>query len=252
MNQQPIEKRVLQIVSAVGFFICVAVAVWGWQTGVLTSQERLQKLVGSLGLAGGVLFTVFQAVQVVIPILPGGLGCLVGVILFGPLWGFAYNYTGICIGSLLAFAVARTCGKPLLHLLFPRNHREVPPLDRGTGPLCKTVRAGNLLSRGPRRLPLLPGRNHRNVLAEIYCHHPPGKALRHRALQPGPDRRLEPDRSLIPSPLISTDFCRISAYPILSEGPVQTPPWAISSGSSAAPVPISIEGNRRRLVLRRF
>ncbi len=118
MNQQPIEKRVLQIVSVVGFFICVAVAVWGWQTGVLTSQERLQKLVGSLGLAGGVLFTVFQAVQVVIPILPGGLGCLVGVILFGPLWGFAYNYTGICIGSLLAFAVARTCGKPLLHLLF--------------------------------------------------------------------------------------------------------------------------------------
>lgn len=108
----------MQIVSAVGFFICVAVAVWGWQTGVLTSQERLQKLVGSLGLAGGVLFTVFQAVQVVIPILPGGLGCLVGVILFGPLWGFAYNYTGICIGSLLAFAVARTCGKPLLHLLF--------------------------------------------------------------------------------------------------------------------------------------
>lgn len=118
MNQQPIEKRVLQAVSAVGFFVCVAVAVWGWQTGVLTSQERLQKLVESLGLAGGVLFTVFQAVQVVIPILPGGLGCLVGVILFGPLWGFAYNYTGICIGSLLAFAVARTCGKPLLHLLF--------------------------------------------------------------------------------------------------------------------------------------
>lgn len=118
MNQQPIEKRVLQTVSAVGFLICVAVAIWGWQTGVLTSQERLQKLVGSLGLAGGVLFTVFQAVQVVIPILPGGLGCLVGVILFGPLWGFAYNYTGICIGSLLAFAVARTCGKPLLHLLF--------------------------------------------------------------------------------------------------------------------------------------
>ena len=118
MNQQPIEKRVLQTVSAVGFLICVAVAVWGWQTGVLTSQERLQKLVGSLGLAGGVLFTVFQAVQVVIPIPPGGLGCLVGVILFGPLWGFAYNYTGICIGSLLAFAVARTCGKPLLHLLF--------------------------------------------------------------------------------------------------------------------------------------
>lgn len=120
MNQQavPIEKRALQIASLAGFAVCVAVAVWGWQTGVLTSQERLRELVTKWGPAGALLFTVFQAVQVVIPILPGGLGCLAGVILFGPLWGFAYNYTGICAGSLLAFAVSRSCGRPLLHLLF--------------------------------------------------------------------------------------------------------------------------------------
>lgn len=118
MKQQPVEKRVLQFASLVGFLICIAIAIWGWQTGVLTSQERLQALVDRCGPAGALLFTVFQAVQVVVPILPGGLGCLVGVILFGPIWGFAYNYTGICIGSLLAFAVARSCGKPLLSLLF--------------------------------------------------------------------------------------------------------------------------------------
>lgn len=115
---RPVEKTVLQAVSAAGFLICVAVALWGWQTGVLTSQERLEALVSSLGLAGALLFTVFQAVQVVVPVLPGGLGCLVGVILFGPVWGFVYNYVGICAGSLMAFAVARNCGRPLLELLF--------------------------------------------------------------------------------------------------------------------------------------
>lgn len=118
MKQMPVEKRILQIASLTGFLICVAVAVWGWQTGVLTSQDRLQALVDRCGPAGALLFTVFQAVQVVVPILPGGLGCLVGVILFGPVWGFAYNYAGICVGSLMAFAVARSCGKPLLSLLF--------------------------------------------------------------------------------------------------------------------------------------
>ncbi|MCI8811236.1 MAG: TVP38/TMEM64 family protein [Oscillibacter sp.] len=118
MKQLPVEKRALQIASMTGFLICVAVAVWGWQSGVLTSQDRLQALVDRCGPAGALLFTVFQAVQVVVPILPGGLGCLVGVILFGPIWGFAYNYAGICIGSLMAFAVARSCGKPLLSLLF--------------------------------------------------------------------------------------------------------------------------------------
>ena len=79
MKQQnvPIEKRALQAASLVGFAICVAVSVWGWQTGVLTSQEKLQDLVSKWGPAGALLFTVFQAVQVVVPILPGGLGCLV-------------------------------------------------------------------------------------------------------------------------------------------------------------------------------
>ena len=33
-------------------------------------------------------------------ILPGGLGCLAGVILFGVWKGFWYNYIGICAGSM--------------------------------------------------------------------------------------------------------------------------------------------------------
>lgn len=115
---RPVEKTVLQTASFTGFVLCVLAALWGWRTGVLTSQERMQALVSSVGPAGALLFTVFQAVQVVVPILPGGLGCLAGVLLFGPAWGFVYNYVGICVGSLVAFAVARSCGKPLLSLLF--------------------------------------------------------------------------------------------------------------------------------------
>lgn len=130
MNR-PVEKTVLRAVSLAGFAICVLVALWGWKTGVLTSQERLQALVSSFGMAGALLFTVFQAVQVVVPILPGGLGCLAGVLLFGPVWGFAYNYVGICVGSLLAFGVARNCGKPLLPLLF--SEKTIEKYSRWTG-----------------------------------------------------------------------------------------------------------------------
>lgn len=115
---RPIEKTALRAASMAGFFLCAAAALWGWQTGVLTSQDRLQALVSNLGAAGMLLFVAFQAVQVVVPVLPGGLGCLAGVLLFGPVWGFVYNYVGICLGSLMAFGVARNCGKPLLSLLF--------------------------------------------------------------------------------------------------------------------------------------
>lgn len=113
-----VNRTVFQAVSLFGLLLCVAAGIWAWRAGLLTSQERMQAFVTSCGAAGGLLFVAFQAVQVVVPVLPGGLGCLVGVVLFGPALGFVYNYVGICIGSLLAFAVARSCGRPLLRLLF--------------------------------------------------------------------------------------------------------------------------------------
>ena len=112
------ERMTLQVLSLAGLVACVILALWGWRTGVLTSQEQMHALVHSCGAVGVVLFILFQAVQVVVPVLPGGIGCLAGVLIFGPVWGFVYNYVGICIGSLAAFAVARNCGKPLLTMLF--------------------------------------------------------------------------------------------------------------------------------------
>ena len=99
-----VEKTALQAASLFGLILCVLTGIWAWQAGLLTSQERLQAFVASCGAAGGLLFVAFQMVQV--------------VVLFGPVMGFVYNYVGICIGSLLAFAVARNCGRPLLSLLF--------------------------------------------------------------------------------------------------------------------------------------
>ena len=126
----PVEKTMLRAASLTGFVLCLLAALWGWQTGVLTSQERLQSLVAGCGAAGALLFVAFQAVQVVVPVLPGGLGCLAGVLLFGPVRGFVYNYIGICLGSLLAFAVARNCGRPLLSLLF--SQRTIDKYSRWT------------------------------------------------------------------------------------------------------------------------
>ena len=111
-------RRTVRLISLACWLGCGVLALWGWKSGIFASQEALQRFVAGLGVIGGLVFTLFQVVQVVVPVLPGGLSCLAGVILFGPLLGFVYNYVGICIGSLMAFAVARSCGKPLLSLLF--------------------------------------------------------------------------------------------------------------------------------------
>ena len=104
--------------AALGFLSCALLGIWMWKKGFLTDPLALQNRIRSLGWWAPAAFVVFQAVQVVIPVLPGGLGCLVGVLLFGPLWGFLYNYFGICIGSLMAFGIARQCGRPLLTRMF--------------------------------------------------------------------------------------------------------------------------------------
>ncbi|MBU5626960.1 TVP38/TMEM64 family protein [Oscillibacter sp. MSJ-2] len=111
-------QAALQLLSIAGFCLCVVLAIWGWRARLLTSPEAMAAFVGKAGVAGILLFVAFQIVQVVLPILPGGLGCLAGVLLFGGLHGFFYNYIGICVGSLLAFAIARCCGRPLLYRLF--------------------------------------------------------------------------------------------------------------------------------------
>jgi len=110
-----------RIISAVGLAASVALCVYGWKTGIFTSQEKLQTYISGFGIAGALVFIAFQAVQVVIPVLPGGLGCLGGVLLFGPWRGFLYNYVGICIGSVLAFLVAKYYGKPILRCFFAQK-----------------------------------------------------------------------------------------------------------------------------------
>lgn len=114
-------KVILRSISAAALLASASVTVWGWRSGVLTSQDSMQSFVSQAGALGVLLFIIFQIVQVVIPILPGGLGCLAGVLLFGPLLGFFSNYVGICIGSMLAFAIAKAYGRPLLPILFPTS-----------------------------------------------------------------------------------------------------------------------------------
>lgn len=67
------------------------------------------------------VFLLFQVLQVVIPVIPGGVTCSVGVIAFGPIWGFVLNYTGLVIGSVLAFTFARRFGMLLIKSIIPEK-----------------------------------------------------------------------------------------------------------------------------------
>lgn len=121
----------MKAVSIVGLLACVAFSIWGFASGLFTSQEAMKQAVSAFDPLAGPAFTLIQAAQVVIPIIPGGLGCLAGVVLFGPVQGFIYNYIGICLGSMAAFALARAFGRKLLIGLFGPGRIE--RYDKWTG-----------------------------------------------------------------------------------------------------------------------
>ena len=114
-------RQIFRCLSLLGFAVCVILAVWAWQSGLLTSQQAMYSFVQRAGFWGPALFLILQAVQVVIPILPGGISCLAGVLIFGPWLGFLLNYLGTCAGSMLAFLIARHFGRPVLGCLFQQE-----------------------------------------------------------------------------------------------------------------------------------
>lgn len=93
-----------------GWILFAVGVVWAWGAGLFTDTEKLQVLLEKSGILAPLLFVIVQAVQVVIPIMPGAIGCVFGVVFFGAFWGFVFNYIGICIGSVCAFLLARKYG----------------------------------------------------------------------------------------------------------------------------------------------
>lgn len=91
----------------------------GMLDGHFRSIQTLRAYVSSFGIFAPVILITIQALQVVLPILPGFLGCIVGAGLFGAAGGFWCNYIGISAGSIIAFLLARQFGVGLVKLMLP-------------------------------------------------------------------------------------------------------------------------------------
>lgn len=93
--------------------------VRGWASVRFDSVDSMREYIGSFGVFGPLVLTLIQALQVVLPVLPGFLGCIVGAGLFGAAGGFWCNYIGISAGSMAAFLLARRFGVSLVQKMVP-------------------------------------------------------------------------------------------------------------------------------------
>lgn len=109
-----VSRKLINFISIVGLGISIALTIYFINLGVFKDLDSLRGLVGDSIISGPIIFILIQILQVVIPIIPGGISTAAGVLLFGPYAGFIYNYVGICIGSIIIFLLGRRYGKPFI------------------------------------------------------------------------------------------------------------------------------------------
>lgn len=100
--------------TIIGMLLIIVFIIYGYNIGIFSSMETFSDFLKSTGPAAPLIFTFIQCIQVIIPILPGAIGCPVGVVAFGYFLGFIYSYVGICLGSVISFIIARKYGKPIV------------------------------------------------------------------------------------------------------------------------------------------
>lgn len=107
-------KRIFQVTTILGTLFLIGLILYFLSQGYFTNSTKLQALLNQTGIFAPLLFILLQIFQVIIPIIPGGASSALGIVAFGPIWGFVYNYAGLVIGSILAFLLVKKYGKTFI------------------------------------------------------------------------------------------------------------------------------------------
>lgn len=114
-------KILFNIITIIITILLIIFIIYGIKIGILQDKLILVNYIKKFGIIAPLIFILFQAFQVVLPIIPGGASCLAGVLAFGSIGGFIYNYIGLIIGSILAFYLSRKYGISLVEKLFKED-----------------------------------------------------------------------------------------------------------------------------------
>lgn len=127
-------KQTIQILTAFGIALSLLfLAYFQQHPNFFAVGGTFQAYLVKLGILAPCLFILIQIIQVVYPVIPGGLTCVLGHVVFGPFLGFIYNTVGIFIGSLISFMLARKYGAQFAKIFVSDDtyNKYIPCLDKG-------------------------------------------------------------------------------------------------------------------------
>jgi len=96
--------------------VLMALGIWaGPQVWMLMrNEEALQTVIADLGWLGPLALVLINVLQIVVAPIPGYVMQAAAGYLYGPFWGGVWGSIGLLAGAMLAMALARTFGRPLV------------------------------------------------------------------------------------------------------------------------------------------
>lgn len=114
-------KPIIKIFTfSITIFITIIV-LYAIKLGIFQDKNLFIDYIKNYGVFAPISFIILQIIQVIFPIIPSTFSCLAGVLAFGPITGFIYNYIGLLIGSCIAYFLAKKYGLNLIKKIFRKE-----------------------------------------------------------------------------------------------------------------------------------
>ena len=117
-SSDSLKKYLFIIITGIITLLVFIFVLHALKLGLFDDKVLLINYIDKYGIWAIIVFIALQLLQVIVPIIPGGISCLAGVLAFGPILGFIYNFIGLSIGSCFAYYISNKYGITLVRKLF--------------------------------------------------------------------------------------------------------------------------------------
>lgn len=126
-------QNIVSVINVIGIVVTIWLLILAYRKGLFTSETALRDFLARTGSWAPIIFFFIQIAQTVIAAIPGAITIPLGTVIFGDLWGFILNISGIFIGSMINFWLARRFGTRIVRILVGEDNyrRGLSWLNRG-------------------------------------------------------------------------------------------------------------------------
>lgn len=117
-------KPYILFMCIIVFFLYAAYKYYFNYSYLIKDPTKIKNIIKSYGKFGSIVFIFLQIIQVVIFFIPGEIMEIAGGYVFGISEGVFLSLSGIIIGSIISYFIAKLFGKPLVDIIVSKKKFE--------------------------------------------------------------------------------------------------------------------------------